>query len=91
MVGAARWTDRAKLTDSRKALSCVKLIPRHLRLQLATGSTDGIVRIYEAVYPMSTLRVHRLIVRNLIGRLIPGGVHGMSLEPCLLPLEMEGW
>ncbi len=52
-TGAARWTDRAKLTDSRKALSCVKFAPRHLRLQLATGSADGIVRIYEAVDVMN--------------------------------------
>lgn len=42
-----RWRDTATLTDARKGLSSVKFAPRHLRLQLATASADGIVRIYE--------------------------------------------
>ena len=44
-----RWKERAKLSHSKKGLSCVKFAPRHLRLLLATGSADGMVRIYEAV------------------------------------------
>mmetsp|Transcript_13581 Transcript_13581/g.19776 ORF Transcript_13581/g.19776 Transcript_13581/m.19776 type:complete len:379 (+) Transcript_13581:62-1198(+) len=50
---ASRWMERARLTDSRKSLSCAKFAPRHLRLQLATGSADGFVRIYEAVDVMN--------------------------------------
>lgn len=48
-----RWRDTATLTDARKGLSSVKFAPRHLRLQLATASADGIVRIYEAVDVMN--------------------------------------
>ena len=44
---ATRWMERARLTDARKSLSCVKFAPRHLRLQVATASADGMVRIYE--------------------------------------------
>jgi nucleoporin SEH1 len=43
-----KWKDKAKLIGSQKSLSCVKFAPRHLRLQIATGSADGTVRIYEA-------------------------------------------
>ena len=52
-VAATKWKDRAKLADARKSLSCVKFAPRHLRLQIATGSADGWVRIYEAVDVMN--------------------------------------
>jgi nucleoporin SEH1 len=48
-----RWRDTATLTDARKGLSSVKFAPRHLRLQLATASADGVVRIYEAVDVMN--------------------------------------
>ncbi len=48
-----RWVERAKLADARKSLSCVKFAPRHMRLQLATASADGQVRIYEAVDVMN--------------------------------------
>jgi len=47
------WAERARLADARKSLSCVKFAPRHLRLQLATASADGEVRIYEAVDVMN--------------------------------------
>lgn len=47
--GGMRWRDTATLTDARKGLSCVKFAPRHLRLQLATASADGVVRIYEGM------------------------------------------
>jgi len=43
------WANRARLVDSRRSLSTVKFSPRYFRLQLATGSADGTVRIYEAV------------------------------------------
>ncbi len=45
-----RWRDTATLTDARKGLSSVKFAPRHLRLQLATASADGVVRIYEGMW-----------------------------------------
>jgi len=49
----SRWVERVRLTDARRALSCVKFAPRHLGLTLATGSADGYVRIYEAVDAMN--------------------------------------
>ncbi|XP_045193806.1 nucleoporin SEH1-like isoform X4 [Mercenaria mercenaria] len=55
MVGEVRsdgqhrsWIKRASLVDSRTSVTDVKFAPKHLGLQLATCSTDGIVRIYEA-------------------------------------------
>jgi nucleoporin SEH1 len=45
-----RWRDTATLADARKGLSSVKFAPRHLRLQLATASADGVVRIYEGMW-----------------------------------------
>jgi nucleoporin SEH1 len=50
---ASRWTAKAQLTESRKAVSCVEFAPRHFGLKLATGSSDGCVRIYEAVDVMN--------------------------------------
>lgn len=48
--GSTKWVKRKDIVDaSRKSLSCVKFAPRHLGLQLATGSADGVVRIYEAM------------------------------------------
>ncbi|KAL5467666.1 hypothetical protein EMCRGX_G031929 [Ephydatia muelleri] len=42
------WVKRASLVDSRTGIIDVKFAPRHLGLQLATCSTDGHLRIYEA-------------------------------------------
>ncbi|XP_060557222.1 nucleoporin SEH1-like isoform X2 [Ruditapes philippinarum] len=42
------WIKRTSLVDSRTSVTDVKFAPKHLGLQLATCSTDGIVRIYEA-------------------------------------------
>jgi len=36
------------LSDSRDSVQDIKFAPRHLGLKLATGSSDGVVRIYEA-------------------------------------------
>ena len=60
---ATRWTERARLTDARKSLSCVKFAPRHLRLQVATGSADGMVRIYEAV---DVMNLNQWLLQNSI-------------------------
>ena len=48
-ASASRWVKKAELSDARKAVNCVEFAPRHLGLKLATGSADGIVRIYEAI------------------------------------------
>jgi len=45
------WTERARLT------------PRHLRLQLATASADGMVRIYEAV---DVMNLNQWLLKNSI-------------------------
>jgi nucleoporin SEH1 len=58
-----RWTNRARLTDARKSLSCVKFAPRHYRLQLATASADGVVRIYEAV---DVMNLNQWLLKNSI-------------------------
>ncbi len=58
-----RWAERARLTDARKSLSCVKFAPRHLRLLLATASADGVVRIYEAV---DVMNLNHWLLKNSI-------------------------
>jgi len=40
---------RATLVDSRDSVQDIKFAPRHHGLKLATCSTDGFVRIYEAI------------------------------------------
>lgn len=42
------WVKRATLVDSRTSVNDIKFAPKHLGLQLATCSTDGQLRIYEA-------------------------------------------
>jgi len=44
----SRWTKKAQLSESKKAVRDVKFAPRHLGLMLASVSADGFVRIYEA-------------------------------------------
>jgi len=46
--GKNRWSKRATLVDSRDSVQDIKFAPRHLGLRLATCSSDGFVRIYEA-------------------------------------------
>lgn len=47
--GVSRWVNKATLSDARRAVSTVEFAPRHLGLRLASGSADGVVRIYEAL------------------------------------------
>ncbi|VEL12746.1 unnamed protein product [Protopolystoma xenopodis] len=42
------WIRRAHLVDPRTSVTGLQFAPRHLGLQLAGVSTDGILRIYEA-------------------------------------------
>lgn len=42
------WIRRANLVDSRASITDVKFSPKHLGLLLATCSSDGTLRIYEA-------------------------------------------
>ncbi|XP_039260612.1 nucleoporin SEH1-like [Styela clava] len=42
------WIRKSSLVDSRTSVTDVKFAPKHLGLQLATCSADGIVRVYEA-------------------------------------------
>ncbi|KAG8195391.1 hypothetical protein JTE90_001405 [Oedothorax gibbosus] len=44
----SQWVKKISLVDSRTPVTDVKFAPRHLGLQLATCSADGVVRIYEA-------------------------------------------
>eukprot|EP00574_Skeletonema_japonicum_P010678 CAMPEP_0201714662 /NCGR_PEP_ID=MMETSP0593-20130828/1044_1 /ASSEMBLY_ACC=CAM_ASM_000672 /TAXON_ID=267983 /ORGANISM="Skeletonema japonicum, Strain CCMP2506" /LENGTH=418 /DNA_ID=CAMNT_0048203957 /DNA_START=20 /DNA_END=1276 /DNA_ORIENTATION=- len=46
---SSRWVQKATLSDARRAVTTVQFAPRHLGLRLATGSADGVVRIYEAL------------------------------------------
>ena len=52
-VGTSRWVAKATLSDARRAVTAVEFAPRHLGLRLASGSSDGIVRIYEALDTMN--------------------------------------
>ncbi|KAG5670547.1 hypothetical protein PVAND_000801 [Polypedilum vanderplanki] len=45
---AKRWIRRTNLVDSRTSVTDVKFSPKNLGLVLATSSSDGIIRIYEA-------------------------------------------
>jgi len=47
--GTKQWAKRATLVDSRDSVQDIKFAPRHMGLKLATASTDGFVRIYEAI------------------------------------------
>jgi nucleoporin SEH1 len=50
---SSRWVQKATLSDARRAVTTVEFAPRHLGLRLATGSADGVVRIYEALDTMN--------------------------------------
>jgi len=43
------WVKRANLVDSRDSVQDIKFAPRNHGLKIATCSTDGFVRIYEAM------------------------------------------
>ncbi|GAB6030407.1 Nucleoporin SEH1 [Chamberlinius hualienensis] len=49
----SHWVKRTSLVDSRTSVTDVRFAPRHMGLQLATCSSDGIVRIYEALDVMN--------------------------------------
>jgi nucleoporin SEH1 len=49
VTATARWNLMASLTDARRGMTCVEFAPRQWGLKVATGSSDGSVRIYEAV------------------------------------------
>ena len=49
----SRWISKAQLTEARKSVNCVEFAPRHVGLRLATGSADGVVRIYDAIDVMN--------------------------------------
>lgn len=50
---SSRWANKATLSDARRAVTTVEFAPRHLGLRLASGSADGVVRIYEALDTMN--------------------------------------
>ncbi|KAF5404482.1 Nucleoporin seh1 A [Paragonimus heterotremus] len=47
------WVRRASLVDPRTSVTDLQFAPRHLGLQLAAISTDGLLRIYEALDVMN--------------------------------------
>lgn len=52
-AASSRWVNKATLSDARRAVTAVEFAPRHLGLRLASGSADGVVRIYEALDTMN--------------------------------------
>lgn len=52
-AGQPLWLKRTSLVDSRASVTDVKFAPKHMGLQLATSSSDGVIRIYEAVDVMN--------------------------------------
>jgi nucleoporin SEH1 len=50
---SSRWVQKAQLTEARKSINALCFAPSHLGLRLATGSADGVVRIYEAIDVMN--------------------------------------
>ncbi|KAA3681345.1 nucleoporin SEH1 [Paragonimus westermani] len=49
MPSTTNWVRRASLVDPRTSVTDLEFAPRHLGLQLAAISTDGLLRIYEAL------------------------------------------
>lgn len=47
-VPVKRWIRKTNLVDSRTSVTDVKFGPKNLGLMLATSSSDGIIRLYEA-------------------------------------------
>ncbi|KAJ3410845.1 epoxide hydrolase, soluble (sEH) [Chytridiales sp. JEL 0842] len=47
--GGRRWKLVATLSDARGSIHDVEFAPNHLGLKIATASSDGFVRIYEAI------------------------------------------
>jgi len=47
------WHQKASLTEAHKSVTTISFAPRHVGLKIATGSADGIVRIYEAIDVMN--------------------------------------
>ena len=43
----SRWTRKAEHRDARAQVNDCEFAPRHQGLRLATGSQDGLVRVYE--------------------------------------------
>jgi nucleoporin SEH1 len=41
------WKRRAQFLESRESVECIEFAPKHLGLKLATGSSDGWIRIYK--------------------------------------------
>jgi nucleoporin SEH1 len=48
-----RWVQMALLPEARRSVACCQFAPRQWGLKLATGSSDGCVRIYECVDTMN--------------------------------------
>jgi len=48
MPGPSNWVRRSQLVDPRTSVTDIKFAPRHLGMQLASCSIDGMVRLYEA-------------------------------------------
>ena len=55
------WIYKTKLLDSKESIEDIKFAPKHLGLMLATGSAEGIFRIYE-VPDILNLAFWRIIV-----------------------------
>merc|ERR1712146_550068 len=49
------WVKKADLKDTQESVNKIEFAPRHLGLKLASCSSDGYVRIYEAVDIMNLL------------------------------------
>lgn len=50
---SSTWVKRANLVDPRTSVTGLQFAPRHMGLQLAAVSTDGLLRVYEAMDVMN--------------------------------------
>ncbi|KAJ3171131.1 epoxide hydrolase, soluble (sEH) [Geranomyces variabilis] len=48
-LGGRRWSEKARLADSKGPVQDLEFAPTHLGLKLATAASDGVLRIYEAM------------------------------------------
>ncbi|KAJ9075725.1 epoxide hydrolase, soluble (sEH) [Entomophthora muscae] len=75
-ISSRRWVERARLVEARGAVLDIAFAPHHLGLKLATISSDGCLRIYEAmdVVNMSQWTLMDEVIVGAVGICESGGV-----------------
>ena len=62
------WKRRAQFLESRESVESIEFAPKHLGLKLATGSSDGWIRIYKTENQLDVAHwqcEHKFLIRPL--------------------------